>query len=659
MRTIAVFSAIILVLFFTPSHAQLTPEEARDLMGRGINLGNTLEPPLEGGWNNPPAEEAYFDAYVEAGFKTVRIPIRWDQHTGSTAPYTVDNDFLNRVDSIIDWGLDRDLFVIINAHHEDWFKVDYGNPAIRARFDSIWSQVSRRYQNKSEKLFFEMINEPRTHEHEGLTQTEVEELNDRILQIIRASNPTRIVIFSGTGWTSAADMMATSVPDDNYIMAYFHSYDPWSFAGEGNGTWGTDADKMSLASTFTQVANWASDSGVVVLLGEFGAIHDCDFNSRMRHYAAYVENCLKHNIVFTVWDDGGWFEVYERDTDTWDFTKDILIHATPQSPTNLEVEIVDSNSAILSWENRITDFDTLFVQRQVNADSFENIGIYTNDTATVNDDSVSIGNTYYYRIIARYTDSVDVYSYPLRLYMTPTDREPYHGTALLVPGSIEAEDYDKGGEGLTFHETTETNIPGDYRSNEAVDIEARDEGGYHLSYVAANEWLEYTVDVEETGSYEVVATVASQDGGGAFTVSVENGDEADFSVPSTGGWETFTEVTSYINLEAGEQFLRLTIDKTPAFNVDKLVFTRSTGVHSQQNLRPQLFPNPATSILYLSQSVDKINHAVIRSLEGKTIKHITANELISGIDVSHLQQGYYIVQLTSAGKVNAISFLKR
>ena len=63
--------------FALPLLAQLTPAQAVAEMGRGINLGNTLEPPQEGAWNNGPAQESYFDAYVEAGFTNVRIPVRW------------------------------------------------------------------------------------------------------------------------------------------------------------------------------------------------------------------------------------------------------------------------------------------------------------------------------------------------------------------------------------------------------------------------------------------------------------------------------------------------------------------------------------------------------------------------------------------------------
>jgi len=64
----------------------LTPREAVKQMGRGINLGNTLEPPDEGGWNNDPAREYYFDDYKKAGFNFVRIPITWDRHVSLTRP---------------------------------------------------------------------------------------------------------------------------------------------------------------------------------------------------------------------------------------------------------------------------------------------------------------------------------------------------------------------------------------------------------------------------------------------------------------------------------------------------------------------------------------------------------------------------------------------
>ncbi|MFT6855500.1 MAG: aryl-phospho-beta-D-glucosidase BglC (GH1 family) [Cyclobacteriaceae bacterium] len=78
--------------------AQLKPDDAIKGMTRGINLGNTLEPPLEGEWNNGPAQEYYFDDYLSAGFTCVRVPVRWDRHTATSAPYAIDEAWMLRVE---------------------------------------------------------------------------------------------------------------------------------------------------------------------------------------------------------------------------------------------------------------------------------------------------------------------------------------------------------------------------------------------------------------------------------------------------------------------------------------------------------------------------------------------------------------------------------
>ena len=74
-KGLRIFILAAISLFYSAgSMAQVTPHDAIAQMRKGINLGNTLEPPYEEGWNNPKAEEYYFDLYKEAGFNTVRIP---------------------------------------------------------------------------------------------------------------------------------------------------------------------------------------------------------------------------------------------------------------------------------------------------------------------------------------------------------------------------------------------------------------------------------------------------------------------------------------------------------------------------------------------------------------------------------------------------------
>jgi len=154
----------------------------------------------------------------------------------------------------------------------------------------------------------------------------VDDLNARILAIIRPENPTRIVVFSGNEYSGADQMMAAAVPHDPYLMAYFHCYDPWSFAGESQGTW-TDQDLAALQAKFTAVEAWSRKTGVPVMMSEFGAVKMADPASRKLFYRSYAAEARKHSIAWQVWDDGGNFALYQRSSRTWADVKDELFPA--------------------------------------------------------------------------------------------------------------------------------------------------------------------------------------------------------------------------------------------------------------------------------------------------------------------------------------------
>ncbi len=341
-------------------HAQITPFSAIAEMGRGINLGSTLEPPTEGAWNNGPAEERYFDDFKAAGFATVRIPVRWDEHTGSLPTYTVDATWMSRVEQVVDWALARDLFVILNAHHEDWLKQNYGDAGSRDRFDSIWRQVADHFKNKSEKLLFEIINEPY-----GMSTADVDDLNARIIPLIRETNPTRLIIYSGAEYSSSDQLFAAAIPSYPFILAYFHAYDPWEFAGLAQRGWDTTADRQAVEAMFQQVADWSLANGMPVMISEFGAIRATDFNDRMLFYAAYIRSAVNHGIAFQVWDDGGDFGLYDCGNGTWQPEKDILIHVYPDSLDELEAVVVGDTLVSLTWTNLAVGVTSVIVERRL------------------------------------------------------------------------------------------------------------------------------------------------------------------------------------------------------------------------------------------------------------------------------------------------------
>ncbi|MGH1362037.1 MAG: cellulase family glycosylhydrolase [Calditrichia bacterium] len=386
-----------------------TAQQVLPEMMRGINIGNTLEPPTEGAWNNGLLQEYYFDDYKSAGFTTVRVPVRWENHTQEEAPYTVDEAWMQRVEQVVDWGLARDLYIIINAHHDWWLVNNYADAAIRERFKSIWTQIADRFQDKSPKLLFEIINEPK-----GMTQEQINELNSDILGIIRENNSQRIVIYSGHEWAALQQLLSAAIPDDDYVMGYFHAYDPWAFAGEGNGLWGSPDEVNAIKSMFETASAWSTANNIPVMISEFGAVQACDYNSRMLFYSVYVEQALRNNIAFQAWDDGGNFGIYKRAERDWPEVKDILVNTYTDGPTSLQVSARANSTMLLTWQNRATSQTAIRVERRNETSDFSSIVELPSDAVEYSDTGLA-SDTYFYRVVYEAGNGVEKFSYPVKI----------------------------------------------------------------------------------------------------------------------------------------------------------------------------------------------------------------------------------------------------
>jgi hypothetical protein len=160
-------------------------------------------------------------------------------------------------------------------------------------------------------------------------------------------------------------------------------------------------------------------------------------------------------------------------------------------------------------------------------------------------------------------------------------REPYKGTAVTLPGTIQAENFDEGGEGLAFHDLN-ADGQGDaqsYRDDaDGADI-VKGNNGYAIGYTETREWLEYTVNVEKAGKYTYEATVSSGVNTSSFRIRLHQGNNfytlADIAVPQTASnsWNTYKTVKGELSqeLKEGEQILRFTITGGSC-NIDKVKF---------------------------------------------------------------------------------------
>jgi uncharacterized delta-60 repeat protein len=140
-------------------------------------------------------------------------------------------------------------------------------------------------------------------------------------------------------------------------------------------------------------------------------------------------------------------------------------------------------------------------------------------------------------------------------------RSSFGTTPIALPGTIEVENFDRGAEGVTYHDTTPANVTGLYRPDAGVDLDVSKDtgGGYFVRSTQAGEWLEYTVDVAASGPYTLEARVASLGAGGTFSVSVDGRDvTGPIAVPDTGGWQNWRTIGKPgVTLAVGRHVLRL------------------------------------------------------------------------------------------------------
>jgi hypothetical protein len=139
---------------------------------------------------------------------------------------------------------------------------------------------------------------------------------------------------------------------------------------------------------------------------------------------------------------------------------------------------------------------------------------------------------------------------------------PYSGNPASIPGTIQAENFDTGGEANGYHDTEATNFGGVYRM-EGVDLAGCSDGTgcYTVGWAQAGEWLLYTVSVPLPGTYTMQIRVASAGAGGTFHVEFNGVNKTGtLTVPNTGGWDTWQTITKTVTLDAGWQTMKVVMD---------------------------------------------------------------------------------------------------
>lgn len=256
--------------------------------------------------------------------------------------------------------------------------------------------------------------------------------------------------------------------------------------------------------------------------------------------------------------------------------------------------------------------------------------------------------------------------YGYRIYLKPSiPQAPYKGVAKSLPGTIEVEDFDEGGEGVAYHDTDDTNSGEVYRTDEGVDIDGNDSNGYVLGWTQKGEWVEYTVDIEQEDNYAFTARVASGLDGSAFQLHLDGKAITEVvSVPNTGEFTNYTNIKGTTSLlSKGKHTLRLAIEGSYV-NIDKITFraestpveytftspNAESEIHAGQPFRIEWTSNEEAQGYFNLNWVDKEGN-VTTIKEGVTIPgayETTVPESFEGAE------GHYALTKVSGGLIPSL-----
>lgn len=305
---------------------------------------------------------------------------------------------------------------------------------------------------------------------------------------------------------------------------------------------------------------------------------------------------------------------------------------------------------------------------QLHASATSALGVtYTSlDTAiaTIADDIVHIKKEGAVTIVASqagneiYESAADV---SRELVIVKLPHSPYGGAVRVVPGVVEAEDFDLGGEGIAYHETTAWNLGLLYRRDEGVDIELCKAGGYDVFLTSTGEWLKYTIDVPEDGDYQVGIYLADLLGKGKVRIEIDGVDQTgSIAAGKTGGPQKWITVNRTLHLIAGLRAVTLFFE-SGGVSVNKLVFSKVTSsaresvVESktgESSLLISLYPNPVDDHLQLQVDESLVGAEVLLiDNRGVTMKTALIVSKVVTLDMTSLTSGVYILRINKGHDV--------
>ncbi len=309
-----------------------------DSLGAAWNLGNAFDAvnctwlsnklDYESGWCGAKTTEKLIKAIAEKGFKTIRIPVSWNDHVDEK--YNIDSAWINRVQEVVDWSLDAGLYVILNVHHDVekgfYYPSSDEYKTSEKYMKAVWKQIAEKFKSYDERLIFETINEPRltgsNYEWWFTVSNPPEEVKDSVecinklnqaaLDTIRSvggENKNRYILVPG--YDTSIDGITVEgfeLPEDsvkNRLIIDFHLY-----------TKGKSTFKKVLNNVYEKYVS----KGIPAILSEYN--RDMGENVYNEYSADYlgewVAYARERGITCAIWDNNDKaYKLIDRATVKW------------------------------------------------------------------------------------------------------------------------------------------------------------------------------------------------------------------------------------------------------------------------------------------------------------------------------------------------------
>ena len=256
----------------------------------------------------------------------------------------------------------------------------------------------------------------------------------------------------------------------------------------------------------------------------------------------------------------------------------------------------------------------------------------TNEPFEVSVADLEIGK---YEFSAVMTDNQGkTYNSAKKSFEVKAPQAPYNGVASVLPGAVEMENYDEGGEGMAYHDSDDKNEGNSYRKSEGVDLEEFVKGQYALGWTKKGEWVEYTLEVKYDDEYTWTAYAASGSDGSSFKLYIDNEAISEaISVKNSGDWQTFREYTGKTgSLSKGKHILKVGIE-ADYVNIDRVEF-KAVNEHVE------------TGLLSLENSADIDGEYEVYSLNGTLISviNISGTSVEDALKAKKFAKGSYAIR---------------